>query len=227
MKACLASELRTMPDGTIYTVHNNSNGYLLPIGGFRIKKSAHLAREASYRPNWYMAYLTLNANAISGHRFALKATEVLIDPTLNPGSTVFVWEDTDIKELQRLLRGAMATSDNPDLSPLDETYDFTCPGLLLNTKTGRGEYNKHPFKLSSMQVKLILALSAGTTQPISLDALAQSVGPDSQNPTQAVKQLLNRTLKAMGSKLGDALCPVLEFPGRFGGFKWVGNTPRY
>lgn len=228
MQAMLASQLRDLPDGTIYTVHNQQNQYLLPVGGFRIKKSSHLAREAAFKPNWYLGYLTIGIVPIVGHQFTIKQTEVQFDTSLAPGSTVFVWDDSDIKELQRLLRACIATSGEPDVNALDVTYDFTAPGLSIDTRTGRGEYNRHPFKLSPMQVKLLLALSKATARTIGLDQLVKEVGPDAADPYQAVKQLLKRTLKAMGTVLGRNDCPVIEMNGNYQPhYRWIGNLPRY
>lgn len=230
MRAALASELALCADGTLYTVHNAASGYLLPIGGFRIKKASQYASQANFNPTWYLAYLTVQAAQISGHQFALKATEPQFDPAVIANTTVFIWEDADIKELQRLLRAATATSSDPEINSLDANYNFLAPGLKLDTRTGRGEYNRHPFKLSPMQVNLLLVLSQATHTAMSCEELVARVGPDASNPQQAIKSLVNRTLKAMGSKLGDSLCPILEIKSRYRSvsntYRWVGNLPR-
>lgn len=228
MQAMLAKQLRDLPDGTIYTVHDSHNQYLLPVGGFRIKKASHLARESNFRPNWYLGYITMGIVPIVGHQFTIKATDVQFDSQIGPNTTVFVWDDNDVKELQRLLRACLATSGEPEVNTLDVNYNFTAPGLMLDTRTGRGEYNRHPFKLSPMQVKLVLSLSKAVTFEISLYTLAEEVGPDAADPYQAIKQLLKRTLKSMGTVLGRADCPVLEFNrGDLPMYRWVGNQPRY
>ena len=227
MKAILAQELKSYPDGTIWTVHDQPNGMLLPIGGFRIKRAAGFAKEAGFRPNWYLAHSRLTAFGVSGHNYALRQTEIEFDPTIVSGKTILVWEDSDIKELQSLLKASMATAGNPELDVLTDVYNFDCLGLQLNTGTGRALYLNRTFKLSPQQVKVVQLISstamAGKNPWISVEELANHIGPNSASPAMAIQQLITRTLKVVGHPLNAPMCPILKSGTQY---RWVGNKLR-
>lgn len=227
MKAILVEELQSYPDGTIWTTHDQPNGLLLPMGAFRIKRAAGFAKDASFRPNWYLAHTKLTANMVSGHNYALRQTPIEFDPTVVRGKTILVWDDADIKELQSLLKASMATAGNPEMDVLTDTYNFECLGFQLNTGTGRALYLNRTFKLSPQQVKVVQLISstamAGKLSWISAEELANHIGPNSANPALAVQQLVTRTLKAIGHPIGTPMCPILKADAKF---RWVGNTFR-
>lgn len=226
MRLALANELKQCPDGTIWTVHGPQNGNFLPIGGFRIKRASQYSKDASFRPNWYMAFSRLCVAPVRGHSHALRAGVPEFDPTVQSGTTIMIWDDGDIKELQALLKAAKATKDNPELDLLVTTYDFDCGGLKLNTKTGQGEYLNKTFKLSPMQVKALLLISStfGQRTVVTPVQLVEAIGPNSSDPYSAVNQLIARTLKAVGHPLGGAMCPIVKTGA--GTYYWVGNGLR-
>lgn len=227
MKAILARELKDYPDGTIWTTHGAPNHALLPIGGLRIKRAAEFSNQSAYRPNWFLAYSTITTTHVSKGNYCVRASAPEFDVTIGSGSTIFVWDEQDIRSLKDLLTSVLAVQSTGDDTHLVEQYNFVMHGLSLNLNSGKGEYLNRQFKLSPMQVKTIHALAVASTQTnayVRPDELVSVVRPNAANPEAAIVQMINRTMAAIGHKIGEVNCPLLK--NKQGHYYFIGSRIR-